>query len=204
MLFLTLLSWISSVFQIFVLVFCLACGLYYLAELVEEFTAATARVIRCLILIVITIHIGFVVFENFPLWMMVCGLLDQGSHLLVLKTFPLVDVTSPSFIAGLVLLVYNHYQAFSYFGANYHPMSEVLAYFILCLWIVPCAFLVSLSANDSILPTTAERTLLVDNGDSFTSSSYFSNRGPLRKYNLLGLFKSARESVLPQRVKRAF
>lgn len=59
-----------------------------------------------------------------------------------------------------VLLLYNHYQAFSYFASNYHPISEVLGYFILCLWIVPCAFLVSLSANDAVLPTTTERTLL--------------------------------------------
>ena len=50
---------------------------------------------------VIAIYVALIVFESFPLWMMVCGLLNQGSHLLVLKSFPFVDITSPSFVAGI-------------------------------------------------------------------------------------------------------
>lgn len=37
----------------------------------------------------------------------------------------------------------------------YHDFARVLSYFTLCLWLVPFAFFVSLSANDAILPTTA-------------------------------------------------
>lgn len=33
-----------------------------------------------------------------------------------------------------------------------------MAYFTLCLWLVPFALFVSLSANENVLPTVAERT----------------------------------------------
>ncbi len=36
-----------------------------------------------------------------------------------------------------------------------------MAYFTLCLWLVPFAFFVSLSANENVLPTTAERRPLL-------------------------------------------
>jgi hypothetical protein len=34
---------------------------------------------------------------------------------------------------------------------------QVMAYFTLCQWLVPFAFFVSLSANENVLPTMAER-----------------------------------------------
>ena len=36
-----------------------------------------------------------------------------------------------------------------------------MAYFTLCLWLVPFAFFVSLSANENVLPTTSERRPLL-------------------------------------------
>lgn len=188
--------------QVCFAVLCIASGLYYLAEIVEEFTVATARAIRYMIFGTIFIYSCLLVFENFPTTMLLSGFLSQVSHLLVLKTFPFVDPMSPSFIAGGVLVVWNHYQAFSFFSSVYFPFSEVLAYFTLCLWAVPFAFVVSLSANDAVLPTRAERKIL-DDGDPFGQSFNFAKRG-LKKSSLLTLFRSARESILPQRVKRAF
>ena len=40
-------------------------------------------------------------------------------------------------------------------------LFQVMAYFTLCLWLVPFAFFVSLSANENILPTMAERKPLL-------------------------------------------
>ena len=52
--FLYLLSWISTVLQICFVTLAIAAGLYYLAELVEEYTAMTAkvRIERYLILVI--------------------------------------------------------------------------------------------------------------------------------------------------------
>jgi Transmembrane adaptor Erv26 len=34
-------------------------------------------------------------------------------------------VSSPSFLAAMVMVLVNHYLAFSFFGENYYPFSEV-------------------------------------------------------------------------------
>ena len=76
---------------------------------------------------------------------------------------------------------------------------QVLAYFTVCLWIVPFSFFVSLSANENVLPTTTD---LPPREDADVVSNYFNKRG--KKYNILAFLKKAQESVLPERVKKHF
>ncbi|KAG8326582.1 hypothetical protein J6590_038466 [Homalodisca vitripennis] len=152
-------------------------------------------------IITLGIYLGFFLFEDLPTAMVVCGLLAQVAHLLILKTFPYVALSSPSFIVAVFLLLVNHYFAFQYFNSIYHPFSEVMAYFTLCLWLVPFALFVSLSANENVLPTLAEtRPLLGEDND--VVSHYFSSRN--KKYGLLTLFNYAKDSILPQRSKKTF
>jgi len=66
-----------------------------------------------------------ILFEDMPWSLTICGILAQLMHLLVMKTFPVVEMSSPSFIIALVLLVANHYFAFSHFGAVFYPFVEV-------------------------------------------------------------------------------
>lgn len=40
-------------------------------------------------------------------------------------------------------------------------VDQVMAYFTLCLWLVPFALFVSLSANENVLPTVSETTPLL-------------------------------------------
>lgn len=82
------------------------------------------------------------------------------------------------------------------------PFSQVLGYFTICIWMVPLAFFVSLSANDNVLPVTAEVQPLVDS-DGDLVSNYFSRKVG-RKIGLLSFFNYAKESLLPQRVKKSF
>ena len=50
----------------------------------------------------------------------------QVAHLALLANFPFFSVSSPSFIMAIVMVFVNHYFAFSYFGENYYPFSEVI------------------------------------------------------------------------------
>lgn len=189
------------VIQICVIVLSVAAGLYYLAEFVEEYTVFSGKVIKMLTLITFVIYGGLFLFEDLPLLLIICGIISQVFHLFVLRTFPFFIPTSIPFIGTIVFVIINHYLAFSYFSTVYYPFSEVLSYFTLCLWIVPFAFFVSLCANENVLPTVIEaRPLLSDDSDVVTN--YFSRRG--KRYGLLSVFNYAKESVLPQRVKKAF
>lgn len=121
------------------------------------------------------LYICLWIFENFPLSMIGCGILAQLSHFCILRHFPSVSLTSLEFISAVILLVVNHYFAFTYFAVVHYMFSEVstinslgfcplnmkifkvMAYFVLWLWLVPFALFVSLSANDSVLPTISEQ-----------------------------------------------
>jgi len=78
---------------------------------------------------------------------------------------------------------------------------QVLTYFTICLWIVPFTFFVSLSANENVLPTRADKTPS-ETEDSDIVTSYFSRKN--KKYGLLSFLKNAQGSLLPERVKKHF
>ena len=177
----------------------LAAGLYYLAELVEEYTVVTKKIITWIVTGTILIYVVFFITENFSWAMLLCGLAAQIFHAIILSSFPFIRFDSLPFIGAVILLFVNHYFAFSHFQQHYYQFSEVMAYFTLCLWLVPFALFVSLSANDNVLPTSNERTPLLRDNDVVTN--YFSSK---RKTGLLSLFSYAKESILPERNKKAF
>ncbi|XP_052899367.1 protein TEX261 isoform X2 [Anopheles moucheti] len=190
--FLGLLSYVSLLVQICFATVSIAAGLYYLAELVEEYTVMAKKVISWMVGVTATLYVIFIFTENFSWTMLLCGLGAQILHGLILTDFPYVRFLSPAFISAVLLLVANHYLAFVYFQLQYHTFTEVLAYFTLCLWLVPFALFVSLSANDNVLPTS---------GNDDVVTNYFSSR---KKMGLLSLFSYAKESLLPERNKKAF
>ncbi|XP_050297289.1 protein TEX261 [Anthonomus grandis grandis] len=194
--FLTLICYFSMLVQVVFITISIAAGLYYLAEIVEEYSYAAKKAIWWMNFTITTLFIFLWLFENFPPSMIICGILAQICHFAILNNFPYVAFSSPFFIFGVVFVIVNHYLAFSYFASTYHPFSEVIAYFTLYLWLVPFALFVSLSANDNVLPTTAERSDL----DAVTN--YLSKRN--KKYGLLTLFTYAKESLLPMRTKKGF
>ncbi|KAF5902787.1 ventral anterior homeobox 2, partial [Clarias magur] len=134
-----------------------AAGLYYLAELIEEYTVATSRIIKYMIMISTGVLVGLYLFEGFPMLMIGVGLFTNLVYFGLLQTFPYIMLSSPNFILSCILVVINHYMAFQYFSEEYYAFSEVLAYFTICLWVIPFAFFVSLSAGENVLPSTVQQ-----------------------------------------------
>ncbi|KAF9886184.1 erv26 super protein [Aspergillus nanangensis] len=151
----------------------IASGLYYLSELVEEHTVLARRLLTRLIYGIILIQILLFVFDRFPLTL---SLLSIGSHLVYasnLRRFPIVKLSDPLFIASCALVGLNHWLWFRHFskplpssrtGSNWRQpyqvnvedmptFTEVASYFGLCVWLVPFALFVSLSAGENVLPS---------------------------------------------------
>lgn len=108
--------------------FCLflAAGLYYLAELVEEYTVTAKKIISGLIAFTTVIYLLFVFFDRRLPWsMIVCGLIAQAAHALIMSNFPFVQFLSLPFGSAVVMLFVNHYLAFTYFSNNWYQFSEV-------------------------------------------------------------------------------
>ncbi|XP_071946843.1 protein TEX261-like [Antedon mediterranea] len=195
--FLFILSWVATLVQVCFVTLALAAGLYYLAELVEEYTVMTKKVIRWLIIITVCTYIGLILFEEMPKMLTFTGLATVCFYSLLLSNFPFIDVMSPIFIISCIMLFANHYIAFQYFTEEWYPFAEVLAYFTLCLWLVPFAFFVSLSANDNVLPTT---TTSHQPAGQDVVSSYFNKKS--KRNGLLSIFDYCKETFIPQRDKR--
>lgn len=104
-----------------------AAGLYYIAELVEEYTVTAKKVISVIVLFVTTIYLLFIFFDNLPWSMVFCGLANQALHALILTDFPYVNLKSVQFIGAVFLLIINHYLAFSYFTQHYFNFNEVIS-----------------------------------------------------------------------------
>merc|ERR1719402_1513782 len=141
-------------------------------------------------MLVLLTFVGLFCFENLPSTLIICGVIAQIAHLSLLSSFPF-------FIVAVVMVIVNHYFAFSHFGENYYPFSEVMAYFTICMWLVPFAFFVSLSANENVLPTLGERRHLMAE-DNDVVSNYFNKKQ--KGYGLLSIFNSVKDSVTPSKI----
>ncbi|EFA76713.1 transmembrane protein [Heterostelium album PN500] len=157
------------VFMLYILGFlfgiiCLACGLYYFAELVEEHASIAKRIIRYTIISIMSMLILFGIFENVDFICILLSLISHGSYFTLLSEFPFVTLTSVKFIISIITMIVSHCWWFMFFRSNWFPFSEIISVFVFFVWLVPFIFFVSLSANDSALPfSSGNRIIGVDN-----------------------------------------
>ena len=102
-------------------------------------------------------------------------------HIVYLSNFtsawPLISLTSPSFIASCLLVLTDHFVWFFYFSKRTHAargygytnwrspyaregtltFAEIATFFGICVWLVPLFLFLSLSANDNALPVSNGR-----------------------------------------------
>lgn len=135
------------------------------------------------------------ILDRFPVWL---SLLSIVSHLVYasnLRRFPIVKLSDPLFILSCLLVGLNHWLWFRHFSkppapsqrtennwrqpyqVNYEDIpsfTEVASYFGLCVWLVPFALFVSLSAGDNVLPSMGSEYATGEH----TSTGLGHSRGP--------------------------
>lgn len=179
---------------------CLATGLYYIAELVEEHTRITKRVISLIIKVVIGIHVALLVVDQLPLLAVGTGVASHALYLRLLQTFPYISLSSPEFLGSIGMLVASHVVWIRFFLSSAVVSLEwALGFLLIMLWLVPFAFFISLAANESVLPGAG----VGSHGSSYTTRSDDALIGGSRKSRstLLGVFnflRQKRDEVLPQ------
>ncbi|OAX78173.1 hypothetical protein ACJ72_07523 [Emergomyces africanus] len=161
----------------------LASGLYYLSELVEEHTVLARRLLSRLIYFIIALHVLLCLIDQLPFTLCALSIISHLIYSANLRRFPIVKLTDPIFITSCLLVGLNHWLWFRHFsdpismpsstssmpwskgaGSNAPPsyyydsadlpsFTEVASYFGLCVWLVPFALFVSLSAGENVLPS---------------------------------------------------
>lgn len=103
----------------------LAAGLYYIAELVEEYTTAARKVIMLMISFTMFVYTMFIFCDDLPWSMVIMGFVTQFLHLAIMSNFPFIKFFSLSFIGTVVCLIANHLLAFQHFTSVYYPFTQV-------------------------------------------------------------------------------
>lgn len=155
-------AWLSNVlvytggylFLVFIAV-CLATGLYYLAEMVEEYTRVTKKVLSWSIKISIGLNVALLVVDRLPFVNIALSVGALCTYHTLLKKFPFMALTSPEFVGSVAALVANHFMWMRHFrndSDEYYSVEHLLGFFLMVVWIVPFGFFISLAANESVLP----------------------------------------------------
>ncbi|KAJ9157475.1 Protein SVP26 [Pleurostoma richardsiae] len=167
---LPLVGYLGSIVGFCFLTLAIASGLYYLSELVEEHTVVAKRFLTRLIYFIMAVQLLLCLVDRFPFWLTTLGIFSHFVYLGNMRRFPFVRLSDPLFLTSCVLVLVNHWVWFKHFSKNqqraYQNMSsyydtpdniptftEIASYFGLCVWLVPFALFVSLSASDNVLPT---------------------------------------------------
>jgi len=182
-------------------VICMGSGLYYLAEIVEEYTVLTKKIIKYTTFIVIGIHVLILIWEDtFPWTYILTGILAHIAYLLLLKDFPFIELTNPFFILAAVAVLADHCLWFMYFNMNYMEFEEVIAFFTICVWLVPFLYFISLSANENTLPYG----IISSSGEEVTTEDFTYPLGSRKRGKrasrflvLLNFLKRKKDSLFP-------
>ncbi|KAF9155522.1 erv26 super protein [Linnemannia schmuckeri] len=150
---LSLISYIGTAVAFVFATLSLACGLYYLAELVEEYTVLTKKIIKGLTLGVVGLHLMLWIVDGLPFTKILFSLACHALYSTNLSNFPYISLVSIPFLSSVVLVLVDHFMWFQYFANKYYSFMSIASFFGICVWLVPFTYFISLSANDNALPS---------------------------------------------------
>lgn len=162
MLVLTTLSFAGGILAFILITLSIASGLYYVSEFVEEHASFSKKCIQYTIFVVCGI-LAISIIDGLPWYLILLGLGSHAIYYMNLKTFPVIQLSSGRFISACVLVFVNHYFWFRAFGEMQRErrqvsFGQVASFFGICVWLVPFALFVSLSAGDNMLPSISTPT----------------------------------------------
>ena len=116
-----LISWISWTIHILFAILCIAAGLYYIAETIEEYTIYSKQIMQYMITSVLIILIICYFYESLPIAMFLSAFIANCVYYSLLEAFPYIEFTSLKFLVAVGMFVLKHYVALNYFADNFVP-----------------------------------------------------------------------------------
>jgi hypothetical protein len=194
---LTGIVYVSGYLSLILVAVCLACGLYYIAELAEEYTVLTKRLIAVANVAVLLVHALLFMFEpQLPHLGLAIGFTAHVCYFWLLQSFPFFRILSPAGLLSLVLLGAAHYVWATHFFSHFHQVTHVLCFFIFNVWLVPFGFFISLSINESTLPNAQAASAQ----ESFTDGARTKQKSGI--VSAFSFMQQKRDEVMPSMSKK--
>lgn len=128
-----------------------ACGLYYLAELCEEYVITAKRLIGYTIKAELVLH-ALLLWDRLPAVCLACGAAAHVSYLRLLKPYPYIQLTSPNGLASIALWLASTGLWVRHFMGTLYTVEYIAAFLLLTTWLVPFAFFLGMSGDNAVLP----------------------------------------------------
>ena len=149
-------GYVASYIAVLFAALSISIGLYYCAELAEEYPSLAGKVIKYSTYGVLALHV-ILCLDGLPWYESIVGLLAHTAYFQLLRSFPFVEVLSLEAILSAVAFIVSHYVWFHYFisygyGKPHYDFLTVLGFFFIMLWLIPCGLFISLSINENVLP----------------------------------------------------
>ena len=96
----TLVVWAGGYMSLVFVAVCLATGLYYLAELVEEYTVLTKKLLGWAVAAELALYSLLLLWDGLPPLACASGLLAHALYGTLLRSFPFIRLSSPEFLAS--------------------------------------------------------------------------------------------------------
>lgn len=147
-----LFSYVSGYIAILLLALSISSGLYLLAEIAEEYPTLTGKCIKYLTGIALVLQVVLWL-DGLPAYQSIVGLLSHVVYASMLKQFPFVQLYSVQSLLSVIAFFACNIVWLQYFiETGAYEMLQVLGFFVLLVWAVPCALFISVSLNDNSLP----------------------------------------------------
>ncbi|CAG7848869.1 SubName: Full=Related to SVP26-Sed5-Vesicle Protein of 26 kDa {ECO:0000313/EMBL:CCA72541.1} [Serendipita indica DSM 11827] len=171
-----LLSYVAAVVAVVYVVLSLASGLLWIAELIEEHSRLAKTVGQRAIWVIVIIHL-LLYFDGLPpthiAFSIFCHFVYSRN---ITPRWPLISLTSPSFILSCIFVFVDHALFFNYFSqqkklarqrgraplyyrdapifanGREYSFGEIATFFAICVWAIPLFLFLGLSANENTLP----------------------------------------------------
>jgi len=174
---------IAGYLALLVVAFSISSGLYFVAELAEEYPTRAGRVLKWSLGVVMFLHV-LLWLDGLPLYESFMGILCHCAYCSMLQAYPFVELVSVQSVLSALAFLVSHYVWFQYFLDNISDAFHIVGFFLVFVWLVPCGLFVSLSISENTLPG------LGGGGARFNSSSSSSSSGSSGKGGKTNLFKS--------------
>lgn len=148
----------------------IACALYYLAEVVEEYLKTTRRILEHLVKVTTVLNLALLI-DGLPLMCVITGCIAQLLYFRILraKLFPYLDMSCPDVLLGFAGFLANTGLWVKYFWNSRYTNEYVASFMLITSWSVPFMLSLCLSGGESVLPGAGGYPYTMDRSASFSS-----------------------------------
>lgn len=128
-----------------------ATGLYYLAELIEEFTITTKKLITLAVKAELALH-ALLLIDRLPVLCLGLGVASHLCYNRLLARFPYISLTSQDALLSMVGLVASTAAWGNHFWKRHYTVEYIVAFLVVTTWLVPFIYFLSMAGDQAVLP----------------------------------------------------